>query len=831
MGQAADLPRPPPQIPDHELLRPIGRGAYGQVWLARNVMGTLRAVKVVYRQDFGEPQPFEREFKGIQKFEPVSRSHDGLIDILQIGRNESEGYFYYVMELADSAGQERSTGVLECWSDGSPANAGSQQLQPSNPPVPHYSTTPTLHHPNSYIPHTLRHDLRSRGRLPFEECLRLGLSLTSALQHLDQHGLVHRDIKPSNIIFVGSKPKLADIGLVTNIDEAHSLVGTVGYIPPDGAGTPQADLYSLGKVLYEAAFGKQAAEFPQLPADLPSRPEHRRLLELNEIIARACASRPEDRYHSAAEMQADLVLLERGRSVRTRRALEQAGRLAMRTTPMALAVAVLGIVFFNLSLKKRGPAALPAERASVFVLPFRPTWPVGLDGNPIGENFFDDKSHSRITDAVIDSLALLKGVRVGPRKSGWTFRDETERRREAAKTFAYVLDGKLTNPPGRLELQATLFQGRPERSLWSQTFTATTNDVIGLERQVIDRVARSLGIQATPEEARRIDQILTNNLAAYREWRAAIGLVVTSWSWTNLTTVKVGLSQAERLDPNFVEALLGISMLDIETAGGEAPPRDRIPRAMNLCRKVLEIDDTCFQAMQRLVSWRLLYDWDWAGATDEFDRLRQLYPDEHLIWAIMYRCLGRTNEARLELAKAEKQDPNNWLLRGNSAAARFSERDYAGALKEANRWPQLTYENYPILARCYVETADYAKALDLIGKGQAVYNNSEWEGLLGRTYALMGEREKALEVLRKLEEGSRTGYPYVQPYCVAWVHAGLGQNDQALEWLDRAVQERNPYPVHAHWGGLRTDPAWDGLRDDPRFLALLKTVGLDVWPR
>src|SRR5512143_673561 len=96
VGQAANLIRPPPQIPDHELLCPIGRGAYGQVWLARNVVGTLRAVKAVYRQDFADPQPFEREFKGIQKFEPVSRLHDGLIDILQIGRNESEGYFYYV---------------------------------------------------------------------------------------------------------------------------------------------------------------------------------------------------------------------------------------------------------------------------------------------------------------------------------------------------------------------------------------------------------------------------------------------------------------------------------------------------------------------------------------------------------------------------------------------------------------------------------------------------------------------------------------------------------------------------------------------------------------
>src|SRR6266516_6091090 len=92
----------PPQVPDHELICRIGGGAYGEVWMARNVVGTLRAVKVVYRRRFSEAYPFERELKGIQNFEPISRSHEGLVDILQIGRNDQAGHFYYVMELADA---------------------------------------------------------------------------------------------------------------------------------------------------------------------------------------------------------------------------------------------------------------------------------------------------------------------------------------------------------------------------------------------------------------------------------------------------------------------------------------------------------------------------------------------------------------------------------------------------------------------------------------------------------------------------------------------------------------------------------------------------------
>src|SRR5687768_2091018 len=90
-----------PQIPDHTLVRCIGRGAYGEVWLARSVMGAYRAIKIVWRRSFETSRPFEREFAGIQNFEPVSRSHEALVDILHVGRNDDAGYFFYVMELAD----------------------------------------------------------------------------------------------------------------------------------------------------------------------------------------------------------------------------------------------------------------------------------------------------------------------------------------------------------------------------------------------------------------------------------------------------------------------------------------------------------------------------------------------------------------------------------------------------------------------------------------------------------------------------------------------------------------------------------------------------------
>lgn len=300
----------PPVVPDFELLRRIGRGSYGDIWLGRSVTRQLRAVKVVYRDRFESERPFEREFVGVQKFEPVSRRHPSQLDVLHVGRNLAGGFFYYVMELADDASV--------------PADEAGRPIDPE-----------------FYEPLTLKVLLERRGRLPVGEVLDLVEPLVEALQFLHAEGLVHRDIKPSNIVFIHGRAKLADLGLITAAEAAGSYVGTEGFVPREGPGSVSADLFALGKVIYEAATGRDRMEFPRLPAQLEALPDRPFLMELNEVWLKACDPEPGLRYATAADLRSDLALLKARKSVRRLRKLERQVRRGRR---LILASLLAGLV-------------------------------------------------------------------------------------------------------------------------------------------------------------------------------------------------------------------------------------------------------------------------------------------------------------------------------------------------------------------------------------------------------------------------------------------------------------------------------------------------------
>jgi hypothetical protein len=284
------------------VLRKIGGGAYGEVWLARSITGALRAIKVVWREDFDDERSFEREFEGIRKFEPISRDHPGLMNILHVGRS-ADGFYYYVMELGDDIVTGRDINPVE------------------------------------YVPRTLREDGKAvNAALPVDLVIDVGVRLAEALEHLHERGLAHRDVKPSNVIFVNGRAKLADIGLVAARGQ-RTFVGTEGFVPPEGPGSAQADVYSLGKVLYEIATGNDRLQFPELPEELPEDTNRKRWLSLNNVICDVCEPYlARRRIRTAGDLAEALRRLQRGKRHRRRSPLS----VVLTTMVLSAGLLVLG---------------------------------------------------------------------------------------------------------------------------------------------------------------------------------------------------------------------------------------------------------------------------------------------------------------------------------------------------------------------------------------------------------------------------------------------------------------------------------------------------------
>jgi serine/threonine protein kinase len=260
---------PAPEVPDFELIRPIGEGGFGQVWLGRNrTTGRLRAVKLIPLRHEGRTDPAGREIVSLTQLEArIGSHHPNLMVIHHVGKTAD--HLFYVMDLADDA----SGSALSC-----------------DP---------------GYRPATLEHRLEDAPLVP-DECLRLGRQLVGGLAGLHEAGMVHRDVKPSNCLFVEGELKLADFGLLTDADRQASRVGTRGYMPPDGRMDMRADVYAAGLVIYEMLSGLPAERFPHLGETVCEFGKDADLQMLNRLVLKACQPDPNRRYRDARAMTADL---------------------------------------------------------------------------------------------------------------------------------------------------------------------------------------------------------------------------------------------------------------------------------------------------------------------------------------------------------------------------------------------------------------------------------------------------------------------------------------------------------------------------------------------
>jgi len=257
-------------------IKEIASGGYGRVYLfSRDHEQDYVAGKFVYRHVFGPARDntsqaaYQRALDGLQNFQSLSGKSAYLLRIFEVLHRHEQGYFYYMMELADDIATGRVIAA------------------------------------STYKPRTLKNELERSGqrlRLPANRCLEVAIALARGLQVLHEGGFTHRDVRPSNIIFVNGVPKLADIDLLAEHDPALPSYIPKDYAAPEGSHSSTADIFSFGKTLYEMLTGLPVKAYPCLPPDVRFWDDHAEMLKINKIIAKACARDLRKRYRSAQSL-------------------------------------------------------------------------------------------------------------------------------------------------------------------------------------------------------------------------------------------------------------------------------------------------------------------------------------------------------------------------------------------------------------------------------------------------------------------------------------------------------------------------------------------------
>lgn len=304
---------------EYTLLKEIGRGASGSVWLAMSSKGFYYAIKKVSRDDIGD-EAYIREMRGISSYASLAW-YNGLVPVYDFWEDSEAGQFYCVMALADDEKHERSIT------------------------------------PETYKPKTLASIISSRVALTLEECVSVAKIILNAMMYLQKNHIIHRDIKPGNILIINGEPVLTDFGLAIDFREANSIVGTPGYVPPENHGTVQGDIYSLGKLLYTISTGRSAEEFgytPRTEADISS-PLFPYWLK---ILNKACAPRLSDRYFSPKAMLDDIAAM-----YVVKRRFRWKPYAALVAAILAIAINILLILFYKPQTKEISAPIAPVDEA------------------------------------------------------------------------------------------------------------------------------------------------------------------------------------------------------------------------------------------------------------------------------------------------------------------------------------------------------------------------------------------------------------------------------------------------------------------------------------
>ncbi len=506
---------------------------------------------------------------------------------------------------------------------------------------------------------------------------------------------------------------------------------------------------------------------------------------------------------------AGLVADGAGRSVsairlRTRRKLD-----------LAIALLLFGVLGYLAATwnwrepdAERAPAP-PARAATLAVLPFKPLLAATRD----------EALELGMTDTLIARLSSIEEVTVRPlssvRRYGGLEQDALAAGRELQ--VASVLDGSIQRMENRLRVTVRLLNVADGRQLWTARFDEPQGDVFAVQDSIASRVISALAVRLTDADRRRVERFRSGDPEAYHLYVMARGL----WSTRKVESTERAIGYLERAierDPDFALLHAGLAeCYTIKAVFGTEPPRPWFARAKRAVERALALDPELPEARITRAHIRAHYDLDWAGAEQEYAEVIAVDPDNanaHYRLALLRGFSGRLNEGQAELAIARQLEPLWTPAVANTASLLALQGRYAEAETEARRAmemdPDFAYAR-TILGRVLVGEGRHDEAL-------AVFRQRSTPGPRGYAdvpFALVsaGRIDEARRELARLLTLARQRY--VPAYDIAVVYASLGDHEAALDWLDKAVEERSTVALMA------ADPALGSLRTDPRFREFL----------
>jgi eukaryotic-like serine/threonine-protein kinase len=820
-------------IGHYQLMRRIGRGGMGEVYLARDTrLGRPAALKLLQNS-------LTRDASRVRRFRQEARAasalnHPNILTIYEVGQAEptAGGAQFIAAEFVD--GQ------------------------------------------------TLR-ELCRGGGLALGAALEMLIQVAGALAVAHEAGIIHRDIKPENIMLrKDGLVKVVDFGIAKLTEQAmrpHSdsfarvttqpgvLMGTISYMSPEQARglevDERSDLFSLGVVMYEALTGRAPFEgettgdvLVALLAGEP-RPLTRYVAKLpealQEIVDRALAKSVEGRYQTALELGADLKRLKEelefaarlkeqkgskddvltltvGVAVdaadhstfetlhevkpsRSRGDARFAGiRGLLRQRGILLAAVALALIIIAAALAWRRFAPHEIAFDSVAVLPF---------ANDTGDGqmaYLPDG----LTESLIDSLSQLPDLRVSAHStvSGYKGREIDPRQAGKELQVRAVVIGRVVRQGDRLLIRVELVDAANGSRVWGDEFQRTRSDILTTQGEIVREIAAKLHRRLSPGAQRQLARRHSNDSRAY-ELYAQGRYLYLQYNRQSQEKALDYFRQAIALDPRYALAHCGIADVYADFSSQYLPPGEAIPKAREAALKAIELDETLPEARHSLALVKWWGDWDWAGAEREYKLALELNPNlvhTRIYYAEFLLQQKRFEEALREIRQAEAYDPA-------SLRAMKIEGDVYNTMRQYDRAIEIYRKILELSPDSASARRSLSGALSQQGRHQeaiAQLSQSQTPAAIATKaviYARSGQRGEALRLLRELE--ARATHEPVSPVNIASIYISMGDKERALAWLRKAYAERSDHLLH-----VGASATFDPLRSDPRFDELLRGIGL-----